>query len=277
MRSGFPKINREELAEYETAFPPYPEQRRIAEILDTADATIQQTEALIAKLRLMRAGLIRDLLGRVSVQHTLIGSDPNAGHLPTVRDEFDIMAGIALGPHRQSRHNGRPYLRVANVHKGRLVLDDVAQMEATDVEVKDRSLKVDDLLVVEGHANPDEIGRCARVTSGAVGMIFQNHLFRLRAIRLKPAYAEIWLNGDIVRAYWRRMCGTSSGLNTINRTMLEAVPVVVPSPSEQDRIIGAVDAHDARIRAEEAYRDKLKLQKQGLMHDLLTGKVRVKP
>jgi hypothetical protein len=31
-----------------------------------------------------------------------------------------------------------------------------------------------------------------------------------------------------------------------------------------------------RSRAEEAYRDKLKLLKKGLMQDLLTGKVRVK-
>jgi len=36
-----------------------------------------------------------------------------------------------------------------------------------------------------------------------------------------------------------------------------------------------LDAHDAHIRAEEQYRDKLKLQKKGFMHDLLTGKVRV--
>jgi type I restriction enzyme S subunit len=36
-----------------------------------------------------------------------------------------------------------------------------------------------------------------------------------------------------------------------------------------------IDAHDARIRAEEAYRDKLKLLKKGLMDDLLTGRVRV--
>ncbi len=44
----------------------------------------------------------------------------------------------------------------------------------------------------------------------------------------------------------------------------------------QHRIAEILDAHDARIRAEEAYRDKLKLQKKGLMDDLLTGRVRVK-
>ena len=44
--------------------PPLPEQRRIAEMLDTMDAAIQQTEALIAKLKLMKAGLLHDLLTR---------------------------------------------------------------------------------------------------------------------------------------------------------------------------------------------------------------------
>ena len=40
------------------------EQRRIAEILDTADEAIQKTEALIAKLKQMKAGLLHDLLTR---------------------------------------------------------------------------------------------------------------------------------------------------------------------------------------------------------------------
>ena len=40
-------------------------------------------------------------------------------------------------------------------------------------------------------------------------------------------------------------------------------------------IVKTVDSHDTRIRIEEQYRDKLKLQKKGLMHDLLTDKVGV--
>jgi type I restriction enzyme S subunit len=45
---------------------------------------------------------------------------------------------------------------------------------------------------------------------------------------------------------------------------------------EQLRITKTASIYDFRIRKEEAYLNKLKLQKQGLMHDLLTGKVRVK-
>ena len=52
--------------------------------------------------------------------------------------------------------------------------------------------------------------------------------------------------------------------------------IPLPYPVEQDAIVEGIDAYDARIRTEEQYRDKLKLQKKGLMHDLLIGKVRVK-
>jgi len=46
--------------------------------------------------------------------------------------------------------------------------------------------------------------------------------------------------------------------------------------SEQCKIVEILDAQDIRIRTEEQYREKLKLQKKGTMHDLLTSKVRVK-
>jgi type I restriction enzyme S subunit len=49
----------------------------------------------------------------------------------------------------------------------------------------------------------------------------------------------------------------------------------LPPRNEQEQIVSILNAHDARIHAEEAYRDKLKLLKKGLMDDLLTGRVRV--
>jgi type I restriction enzyme S subunit len=48
-----------------------------------------------------------------------------------------------------------------------------------------------------------------------------------------------------------------------------------PSIHEQRRIAAVLDAHDARIRAEEAVLAKRRQVKRGLMDDLLTGRVRV--
>src|SRR5947207_8609438 len=49
--TGVPGLNRNDAYRLQIKIPPLVEQQRIAEILDTADAAIQQTEALIAKLK----------------------------------------------------------------------------------------------------------------------------------------------------------------------------------------------------------------------------------
>jgi type I restriction enzyme S subunit len=68
---------------------------------------------------------------------------------------------------------------------------------------------------------------------------------------------------------------TGSTVLGIKQSVFRKMLFQFPPLSEQKRICLALNTHETRIRTEEAYRDKLKLQKQGLMHDILTGKVRV--
>jgi type I restriction enzyme S subunit len=66
-----------------------------------------------------------------------------------------------------------------------------------------------------------------------------------------------------------------STMVNLNSTLLSDLLIAKPTYLEQTAIVRVVDTYDSRIRTEEAYRDKLKLQKQGLMQDLLTGKIRL--
>jgi type I restriction enzyme S subunit len=61
----------------------------------------------------------------------------------------------------------------------------------------------------------------------------------------------------------------------INLRDLRRALIAAPPLPEQRRIAAALDAHDGRLRAERAQLDKLRQIKKSLMHDLLTGKVRV--
>lgn len=64
-------------------------------------------------------------------------------------------------------------------------------------------------------------------------------------------------------------------MEVLSGVVLRRLVLAQPSLAEQEKIAACINAHDARIRAEEAYRDKLKRIKLGLMDDLLTGRVRV--
>ena len=267
------------------------EQRKIAAVLASLDTAIETTEALIEKHQQIKAGLTHDLFTRGVLpngqlrppweqapelyRQTPLGWLPSDWGPSNCGRAFTIDSGITLGPHRWPRKHAHPYIRVANLHRDEIRMDDVATLEALPSDA-DRVLKRFDLLVVEGHANTAEIGRCAMVDGNAEGLLFQNHLFRLRALETQAAFALLWLNSHHVQRYWGRACATSSGLNTINRTMLKAAPFYVPSDAEQSRITDAVSSSRRQIRAQSTKLEKLRAQKLGLMQDLLTGKVSVK-
>ncbi len=64
-----PILNKSTFADIRLPFPPLPEQRKIAEILDSVDENIEKTQALIAKLQDLKKALMQDLLtGRVRVK-----------------------------------------------------------------------------------------------------------------------------------------------------------------------------------------------------------------
>ena len=268
-------------------FPALSSQRRIAEILSTVDEAIEQTEALIAKTQQIKTGLMHDLFtrgvtpdGRLRpprdqapelYKQSPLGWIPRDWEVTDVKSDCRITSGFTLGPHRRPRNNPWPYLRVANVFAGHVDLTDVALLEVTQDEVAGRTLLPGDLLVVEGHANPGEIGRCAMVTESASGFTFQNHLYRVRPNRLDPALAMQWMNSQTMRRHWHRTCSTSSGLNTINRSSLGSAPLLLPPATEQGRISLVLDGVTGAIESYTRHLGGLTATKQGLADNLLLG------
>ena len=262
--SSVPHLFQRDLITLPVSLPPLAEQRRIAGILDTIDELIQATERVVSKLTCANEGVIG----------TAIEAAALTGHQSTVEREFEIETGIALNASRVPRSNPVGYLRVANVQRSEIDTSDIATMEATEDEVRRKALAVGDLLVVEGHASPNEIGRCAVAPRSAEGLLFQNHLFRLRPSSMPSDLARMILNSAEAKAYWRRVCATSSGLHTINSSMLRAMPISVPRRDHQRVLSALIVACDSSVSTEQQELRRLRELRSGLAADLLSGRVR---
>ena len=288
----FGAITRRDIARVKFAVPPsVDEQAAIARILDAVDSTLERTRDTAERARYVFTSVVAELLGR-GIGHdgnlrdpienardfvvTPLGRLPRDWRISTVGDEFEVQSGFTINSDRQPRLQKRRYLRVANVQRDFIDLSDVHELEAKEDEFSRRVLAPDDLVIVEGHADSMEIGRCARVTAEAAGMTFQNHLFRLRTKgEIKAGFACMWLNSIYARRFWNARCATSSGLNTINQRALKQLVVPVPSEREQRAIVSIGD-QCRRFRDSVALkRHNLEALKSSLMHDLLTGRVRV--
>lgn len=180
-----------------------------------------------------------------------------------------VSAGITLGPHRVPKRHASGYLRVANVRKGWIDTSDIATLEEQKQDRPRYQLARGDVLVVEGHADPGQIGRAAIVTDEHAGLLYQNHLYRLRFTRAVPEFAVLWLNSPYVRSYWMTRCATSSGLYTINSTLLEEVPFPALGEAEQRRIVAAHKEAERRIAALGRLRNKLNSIEAALVSEVL--------
>ncbi len=242
----------------------FAEQQQIAEILDAADSSIESAELELVKRRKLADAMICALLDTV-----------DRSNMVSVGYHYSIASGLTLGPYRQVLTRTAPYLRVANVQRGRIDLTDVTITGIQEAERHRYSLQTGDLLVVEGHADPDQIGRCAQVDDAACRFLYQNHLFRLRSRAIAPEFGLEWLNSGTARAYWRMRCATSSGLYTINGSLLAQMPMPLVTGETQGQVVSLVRASNVALKAAAEMLGKLRMVKKGLMDDLLTGRVRV--
>ena len=266
MRSGFPKINREELSQYSIWLPPFSEQRRMAAILDALDAAIRETEAFVAKLRVERAALHRSL-----VPVDAVGGDWSTSLLG------DLVAGAEYGiSSALSDHGAVPVLRMMNLKDGAIDLSDLKYSDSA--EARRLLLRPGDILFNRTNSM-EHVGRTSLWRGEHPAASFASYCVRFvaRAETILPAYLVHYMNLPHAQIRIKRLATPAVQQANVNPTQLQArLTVAFPRDlSVQQRAIDVLDAADAALRAEEAYVAKLQLQKQGLMQDLLTGRVRV--
>lgn len=271
-------------------FAPHPtEQHRIAEILDTVDAVIQKADALITKLRQVRAGLIDDLLMygvneqgvlRNPVSPSYHGIDPEVGRAPKDWEIYQLkkLAEVTVGfvgpteQHYCDSDNGVLFLRTGNITERGLDLTDVRYVTQSFHKMARKSaLKGGDVVV----SRVGYTGTPTLIPNGLGEVNCANMIIiRCDGQKIKPEFLSLLFSGE---GFNRQIRGFTAGSAqpVFNISLVERLLTPCPTIQEQERITMIVSSHDARIRSEEVSRDKLKVIKRGLMQDLLTGRVRV--
>ena len=228
--------------------PPLAEQKRIAGILDAADALRAKRREALAKLDTLLQSTFLDMFGDPV-------TNPMRWEVTTVNRIGSIQGGLQVTSKRRSLPIERPYLRVANVFRGFLELDELKTIRLTEAEELRTSLEYEDILIVEGHGNKEEIGRCARWDESIVQCVHQNHLIRLRCDRSKasPLYVENYINSPGGRRSLTGTSRTTSGLNTISVSKVRGSEIQLPPLDLQNRFAAIVESVEHQKTSQRAH------------------------
>lgn len=223
----------------EVPVPPIPEQHRIVDLLSRAEGIVRLRREAEKKAAELIPALFLDMFGDPA-------TNPKGWPGSTLEKVAEIQGGLQLTKARAALPLERPYLRVANAHRSRLDLTEIKKMRVSPAEFDRTKLYAGDLLVVEGHGNPREIGRVAAWDGSIPDCVHQNHLIRVRCVRevLDPTYVCEFLNSGSGRQSLLRSGKTTSGLNTISVGNVKVASILVPPLRLQQAF--AVQVEDVR-------------------------------
>jgi type I restriction enzyme, S subunit len=288
------RLTLQKIKAFETPVPSATEQRRIAEILSTLDETIEQTEALIVKYQQIKAGLMRDLFTRgvtpdgklrpTRAEAPQLYKESPFGWIPKewevkyltelygnpIRD-FGSFSSTNLITFLES---GVPFIKSEMIGVGKVMWDSVMFIseEVHGMLSKSHVQKGDILFSKIGSA----LGK-AVIYDGSRGVCNSNAAIAKIDIDRRKAtnfFVMYFLNHQTAQTQFKNMI--VSLLPRINLGDINRLLVPVPLLAEQLVIEARLMAIDHALNSEEKLLDKQLLTKHGLMHDLLTGRVRVR-
>jgi type I restriction enzyme S subunit len=273
------------------------EQRRIGDLIRTVGEAIEQTEALIAKYQQIKAGLMHALFTRgVTPDGRLRPTQAEAPHLykesllgwiPKEWDCFTVeglleksACPMRSGPFGSALlkdelvNEGIPLLGIDNIYQERFVpifSRFVSSRKFTEL-MRYSVLPRDVIITIMG-----TVGRCCVVPDSVTQALSSKHLWTMTFDnnRVLPDLVCWQLNHARWVKDWFARYSQGAVMEAIQSSTLRTLRLPVPHIEEQGLIQSRYRSSSHRIDIEQKHLDKLKQQKHGLMHDLLSGKVRV--
>ena len=266
-----PRVKFDSLADVEILLPPLAEQRRIVAKVDSLLTRTRQAREELVRIPVLidqyrRCVLTAAFSGQLAPDESgasrglhdestrapgdIQNAIPSGWSIEQLGDIADVQAGLALGKKRKSREKlvDVPYIRVSNVQRGHLDLQDVRTLQATETEIERLALRPGDILMNEG-GDRDKLGR-GWVWRGSIDLcIHQNHVFRVRLADpdYPPRYVAYYTN-ELGRAYFSSAGTQTTNLASISKSRLSALPIPLAPRDQAVRIVQAIEGAFARIR-----------------------------
>lgn len=261
-------INKTSLGQLPIPLPPtQAEQQAIAEALSDADALIESLEQLIDKKRQIKQGAMQELL---TGQRRLPGFSGEWTRI-TMRELLSMTATYGIVKAGNFVDNGIKMLRGGDISDGYINLDvPMVTKEKSDEYSRTKLIKNDVVISLVGY--PGESGKIPDSLIGAnisraVGLLRLNK-------RVAPDYLVCFLNSD----FGRKMVlapSAGSAQQVVNLSELNKLSFDLPEIEEQTAISEMITSMKDEIQELEKRLLKLRMVKQSMMQELLTGRIRL--
>ena len=256
-------LNKELVSSVKLIVPPLPEQQKIAEVLSTWDKAIQDTDTIIKKLQDRNKALATSLLTGESRIEAFKNS-------PSAKLEIkDVAKEISLK--NKENHN---YTVFSCTKYNGLVpsLEYFGKKIYSDNLKTYKIIKRNQFAYATNHIEEGSMGILEKEDIGLISPMYTIFEFNEN---VNLDYIFKMLKSDFyINEYKRRMEGSIDRRGGLRWSAFAQIKINLPSIEEQNAIAEILNTANQEVKQYQQKLEALKLQKKGLMQQLLTGKVR---
>lgn len=272
--TGRQRASKQSIEKLLLPFPPLPEQKKIAEILSTADEAIQKINEAIEKTEILKKGLMYELLtkgiGHKEFKDTEIGRIPKEWEIVKLGDiASDFLGGSTPSTSNPSYWDGDiAWMTSAHIN-GRNVT--TGQRYITKEGLKNSAANLvprDNLLI----ATRVGIGK---VAVNKVDIAISQDLTGVIIDKTRAMNDFLYWNLS-TRERKLKSLAQGSTIKGILREELGKLKLPLPPITEQQKISENLSSVDKKLELLREKKERFERIKKGLLGDLLTGKKRVR-
>ena len=264
--AGRYKLNKRTLETLKMTIPSLPEQKAISETLMDSDKLILSCEKLIDKKKKIKLGAMQQLL-------------TGKKRLPGFSGDWEIKK---LGEMSRMQSGGTPRTEVKQFYNGKIPWASINDMTASRKYLRYTEKKI----TQEGLNNssavlfPEDTILYAMYASIGECVITKKEVSSSQAILGIQCYDQIlcveylYYYLSFIK-YFMRTQGQTGTQSNLNKNMVQNINITLPSIEEQKAIAQVLSDMDLEIKALEEKLEKYKTIKQGMMQELLTGRIRL--
>jgi type I restriction enzyme S subunit len=266
--TGVPMITQRQVLGFCIPIPSLPEQTAIAKALSDADALIASLEKLIVKKKRIKQGAMQELLR------------PKEGWVKKTLGELGkCLRGVSYAMtdlHSNEISNTVRLLRSNNVKNDFIIWEDFQIVNQSRVKV-DQVIQQYDILICMANGSKSLVGKSAFFSKPlSITHTFGAFMgvFRTESQNAHPYFVYLNLKSNNYRNYIDVLLSGSS-INNLKPSDIESIQIYLPAFNEQLSISEIINDMENEILVLENRLLKATQLKQGMMQNLLTGKIRL--
>ena len=268
-----PGLSLKNLQDFQIAIPPIPEQRAIATALSDVDALLSGLGNLIAKKQNLKQAAMQQLL----TGQTRLPGFSGVWEVKSMKSLGQTYGGLSGKTKEDFGHGSSKYIPFMNVMKDTVI--DPDWLETVDVATSEAQnfAKKGDLFFNGSSEIPEEVGFCSVLLAEIPNLYLNSFSFGFRFnsdAKVSGLFFAYWFRGADGRTVMSVLAQGATRYN-IGKSAFMRLSIPQPTQEEQTAIATVLSDMDTELATLQARRDKTRALKQGMMQELLTGRIRL--